>query len=134
MSTENDIVTLLKTNGTLTAIPFHLATDPQSVALPKITIEKIGERRQYSNDGDAGLSTANYQLNAIAASMNAAKTLARAMKSTLAANMLATYGSTRFAGIFIEAEKDMAAPTEAGIEKPAQISILSIRANFYDSL
>lgn len=133
MSLESDLATLLKTNPALASVPIHYDTDPQSAALPKVTLQRVaGHPTVYHNDGPADSSLAWIQLNVIAPTLNQAKTLAKAVKATLAANMTATAGNTRFGGIFVENEKDMPEPLEGGREKPNQLVILSLRIAHYD--
>jgi hypothetical protein len=106
----------------------------QSIPLPKITFSKVGESREISNDGDVGDAVINLQINCIAMSLTQAKTLARAVMTSMVAAMGTTVGGTEFGSIVLEAERDIDAEIEGGVEKATQVTVQSWRIAFYDTL
>lgn len=128
---EDDIKTLLHTNGTLTAVPIHLDTVPASIAPPKITLQRTKQASGYSNDGPVSITTVWIQVNCITTSVTASRTLADAVRTTVS-GYHGTTGGTVIGAIFIEAERDMAEPLgDSGKQSPNQLSILSLRVNYY---
>lgn len=139
MSLIDDLAALFQTNGTLSGVPFTLATDPQSIPLPKITLLQVQGKPQYDNDGFSGVSDVWIQLQAIATQASAAKSLTDACKTvigqtlrTIAASGAVTIGAgSKIGSIFVENERQLAEPIDAGREKGNQLSVLSLKIGVY---
>ena len=135
MSLEADIATLLRTNAALTSTPIQYASDPQALAVPKITLQTIQQRIEYSNDGEIGFCTAWVQIDVIAISMSdpaaGAIAIARQIRTTLS-GFVGTAGSTAILCAILDNQWELAGEIEAGREKPAQKVVQSWKISYRD--
>jgi len=134
MSLESDLSTLLQTNTALTALVgtrFQYASDPQDLALPKVTIAKIQSTDFYSNDGPIGMVNALLQIDCVSLQLNQAKAVAAQVKGTLR-GFSGTTGATTIGMISMSDERDIPEPLDAGREKPWQKVVLAFLVSFFD--
>ena len=105
---EESLVALLLAWAPLAALAgnrIHWATRPQGTLPPFVILNRISGIRDTTFQGPSGAVASRVQADCYALTYSESKALARAMEALLS-GYRGSDGSTEFAGIFLESERD----------------------------
>lgn len=105
---ESAIRTRLLATAGVTALVsqrVYCGARPQGGSQPDIVINRISGAPVYTDDGEAGLSSARIQVDCYGATYAAAKGLARAVQASLS-DFVGTSGAVTFQNTLLESERD----------------------------
>ena len=137
---EGALVLLLLANSGVTSIcaqRIHAITDPQNIARPKLTYQRLRTDRStetggFTNGGPTGHAVAVIQIDAWADELLTAKQLATAARKALN-GFTGTQGGIWIDSMQVTDEREIPAQLLAGQGKPIQRQMLEIRVQYQDS-
>lgn len=132
MDVEATIVAKLTTDPAVAALiedRIAQAGMPQRLARPNIVYQRIGTRRDYSNDGSTRAPSATLQLTCWADDQAGARALSNAVRTALD-GFRGTVGESVIDAIFVSDENDAPVPQTPGKDQTIRGIVLDFKVHF----